>query len=60
MISTRQNFESWTEQGGEDTARRANQKWKKMLAEYQKPAIDPAVEEALVEYTQRRKSEIES
>jgi trimethylamine--corrinoid protein Co-methyltransferase len=58
MLSTRQNFESWQEAGGLDAARRANGIWKKLLAEYQRPALDPAIEEALTDYVARRKREI--
>jgi trimethylamine---corrinoid protein Co-methyltransferase len=58
MVSTRQNFESWQESGSLDTARRANAVWKRMLAEYQRPPMDPAVEEALADYVARRKQEI--
>ena len=58
MVSTRQNFESWQESGSLDTARRANAVWKRMLAEYQRPPMDPAIEEALNDYVERRKREI--
>jgi trimethylamine---corrinoid protein Co-methyltransferase len=37
--------------------KRANTQWKKMLAEYQAPPIDPAVDEALLDYMKRRKAE---
>jgi len=58
MVSTRQNFENWQESGSLDTAHRANVLWKRMLAEYQRPPMDPAVEEALNDYVARRKREI--
>jgi len=58
MISSRQNFESWQESGSLDTARRANTLWKRLLAEYQRPPMDAAVEEALNDYVARRKQEI--
>jgi trimethylamine--corrinoid protein Co-methyltransferase len=60
MLSSRQNFETWQEGGSLDAARRANAIWKQMLAEYQRPPIDPAVEEALTDYVARRKREIAS
>ena len=60
MLSSRQNFESWTEQGGQDAARRANGIWKRMLADFEPPPIDPAIKEALIDYTQRRKRDIET
>ncbi len=58
IVSGRQNFEAWEESGAPDTAVRANEIWKKLLADYEKPAIDPAIEEALTSYVEKRKSEI--
>jgi trimethylamine--corrinoid protein Co-methyltransferase len=58
MVSSRQNFEAWQEQGSIDTARRANTIWKQVLADYEQPPSDPAVTEALTEYVERRKIEI--
>ena len=58
MLSTRDNFERWQEAGSQDAAQRANAIWKKLLAQYVPPAIDPAVEEALVDHVARRKREI--
>ncbi len=57
MLSSRQNFESWHEAGGLDAARRANRIWKQLLADYQRPLMDPAIEEALTDYVARRKGE---
>ncbi len=58
MVSSRQNFESWQEGGSLDAAHRANTLWKKLLADYQRPPLDPAVEEALTAFVARRKEEI--
>ena len=55
LLSTRQNFESWQEAGSQDIAVRANQIWKQLLSEYDQPALDPAVEEALVAYADKRR-----
>jgi trimethylamine--corrinoid protein Co-methyltransferase len=60
MLSTRDNFENWQEGGSSDSATRANIIWKALLAEYQQPAIDPAIDEALRDYVARRKIEIAS
>ncbi len=59
MLSSRQNFETWEETGSKDTAVRANEAWKALLAEYQQPAIDPAINEQLKDYVERRKLDIE-
>jgi trimethylamine--corrinoid protein Co-methyltransferase len=47
--------EQWTLNGAEDTYQRANKKWKKMLADYQPPALDSALEAELVSFINRRK-----
>ena len=38
---------------------RANSKWKEMLNEYVAPELDPAIDEALLEFIAKRKSEFE-
>jgi trimethylamine--corrinoid protein Co-methyltransferase len=58
MLSDRQNFESWQETGSMDIAQRANATWKALLRDYQQPALDPAIDEALVEYVTKRKQAI--
>jgi trimethylamine--corrinoid protein Co-methyltransferase len=57
IISSRENFESWQEAGSEDTAVRANTLWKQMLKDYEQPPLDAAIDEALVDYVERRKQE---
>jgi trimethylamine--corrinoid protein Co-methyltransferase len=51
-------YEQWTQEGSRDAAKRANGIWKKMLADYEAPAIDPAIDEALRDYRDRRLREI--
>jgi trimethylamine--corrinoid protein Co-methyltransferase len=58
MLSNWQNHESWLEAGGHDAAERATALWKKALAEYEQPAMDEGVREALDAYVARRKEEI--
>jgi trimethylamine---corrinoid protein Co-methyltransferase len=50
------SFEQWQEDGGLDAAQRANRIWKRMLAEYEPPAIDPAIDEGLLDFIARRKA----
>jgi trimethylamine--corrinoid protein Co-methyltransferase len=57
IISSRENFESWQEAGSEDAAVRANTLWKQMLKDYEQPPLDAAIDEALVDYVERRKQE---
>jgi trimethylamine--corrinoid protein Co-methyltransferase len=54
-IADNNSFEQWDAEGGLDAYQRANGKWKKALADYQAPAIDPAVDEALLAFMQQRK-----
>ncbi len=58
IVSDWRNFETWSETGGLDAAERANRVWKQMLREYERPPLDPAVEEELQAYMARRKKEI--
>jgi trimethylamine--corrinoid protein Co-methyltransferase len=37
-------------------ATRANESWKKQLAEYVAPPLDPGTDEALLDYMNRRKA----
>jgi trimethylamine--corrinoid protein Co-methyltransferase len=50
------SFEQWQEDGSLDAAQRANRIWKRMLASYEAPPIDPAVDDALLDFIARRKA----
>jgi trimethylamine--corrinoid protein Co-methyltransferase len=50
--------EQWERAGAKDSYVRANKKVKQMLAGYQPPLLDPAVEEALTDFMTRRKAQI--
>ena len=58
MLSNWQNYEAWQEAGGLDATQRATRLWKKALAEYQQPAMEPAIREELDAYVARRKEQI--
>ena len=58
-IADNNSFEQWELDGSLDAAKRANGIWKRMLREYEAPALDPAINEALVDFINRRKSEFE-
>ena len=55
-LADNNSFEQWEAEGSSDMTQRANKLWKKQLAEYEAPALDPAVDEALLEYMNRRKA----
>ncbi len=50
------SFEQWLEDGGLDAQARANAIWKRMLAEYQEPPLDQAIDDELLEYIIRKKA----
>jgi len=50
------SFEQWQEDGAHDSVARANATWKRMLAEYEPPPLDDAVEEELNEWIAARKA----
>jgi trimethylamine--corrinoid protein Co-methyltransferase len=52
------NYEKWEAEGSADTYRRANAAYKKMLREYEPPALDPAVREELDAFAAQRRTEI--
>ena len=54
-VADNNSFEQWQAEGGLDTARRANALWKKWLADYEPPALDPSVDEALQAFVRQRK-----
>ncbi len=49
-------FETWDEEGARDTVALASDRVAKLLADYQKPALDPGVEEALTAFVAERKA----
>jgi len=57
-IADNNSFEQWQSEGEQDAARRANKLWKKMLAEYEAPAIDPGIDEALNEFIAKKKAAV--
>lgn len=60
FLHDRRNFGTWQEAGSEDTLKRANTLWQDIVRNYQKPPLDPAIEEALSDYMARRALELEN
>jgi trimethylamine--corrinoid protein Co-methyltransferase len=58
ILSDWRNYETWRDDGGKTATERANGIWKQLLRDYEKPPIDPGVEEELEAYVARRKREI--
>jgi trimethylamine--corrinoid protein Co-methyltransferase len=57
FLSDWSNFESWEERGAIQTPERANKIWKQILAEFEAPPIDAAIDEELQAFVTRRKEE---
>jgi trimethylamine---corrinoid protein Co-methyltransferase len=57
MLSDWRNFQTWSEDGAVDATRRANRVWKQLLSDYRQPALDPAIDEELSAFVERRKAE---
>ena len=57
FLSDWSNFESWHENGAVQTPERANKIWKQILAEFQPPPIDAAIDEELRAFVAKRKEE---
>jgi trimethylamine--corrinoid protein Co-methyltransferase len=55
-IADNNSYEQWLEDGSKDVVARANTVWKRMLAEYEAPPIDPGIDEALLDFVARRKA----
>ena len=55
-VADNNSFEQWQAEGALDTASRANGIWKKMLADYEAPPLDPAIDEALTEFVEKKKA----
>jgi len=51
-------FETWDEEGARDSQSLASERVTKLLGDYQAPAIDPAIRDALVDYVARKKASV--
>ncbi|HEU0222501.1 MAG TPA: trimethylamine methyltransferase family protein, partial [Paracoccaceae bacterium] len=49
-------YETWAEEGSRDTVQLAQARVARLLGEYQRPPIDPGIEEALTDYVAQRKA----
>jgi trimethylamine---corrinoid protein Co-methyltransferase len=58
LVSNWQNYENWQIAGGKDATQRATEIWQRALEEYEAPAMDPGIREALDAYVTRRREQI--
>ena len=57
-VASTENFERWKKNGSLDHAARASRRWRELLEQYERPPLDEAVEEELVEFVERRAVEV--
>jgi trimethylamine---corrinoid protein Co-methyltransferase len=57
LVSDWRNFGQWSEDGSRTATERANTIWKKTLADFTPPPLDPGRAEALAEFAARRRAE---
>jgi len=55
-IADNNTFERWELEGSKDAAARANERWKRVLADYEPPSIDDAVDAELLAWIERKKA----
>ena len=58
FLSSSDNFERWTRNGAKDTATRAGEIAATKIAEYEEPAMDESLKQALREFVDRRRVEL--
>jgi trimethylamine---corrinoid protein Co-methyltransferase len=58
LVSSTENYERWSRNGGNDTATRASAIWKQMLEEYEEPPMEPDLKAELKAYVDRRRTEL--
>jgi len=58
LVSSTENYERWNRNGGNDTAARATEIWRKTLEEYEQPELDEGLREELKAFVDRRRTEL--
>ena len=54
-LSDTDSYENWSDKGQLDSVQRANRHWKAVLAAYEAPHLDAAIDEELQEFVTRKK-----
>jgi len=58
LLSSTENYERWSRNGGNDAAARASDIWHRTIEEYEQPAMDPGLQEELKAFVDRRRTEL--
>jgi trimethylamine---corrinoid protein Co-methyltransferase len=57
-VASTENFERWSKNGSKDHATRSDERWRSLLETYERPPLDDAVEAELIEFVERRATEL--
>ena len=60
QLADTEAFDTWVKKGSRDAYVRATDRWKKLLATYEEPKLDQAVDDRLLDFMARRRREIEA
>jgi trimethylamine--corrinoid protein Co-methyltransferase len=58
LLSSTENYERWMRNGGNDSAARASDIWRKTLDEYEEPKLEGDLKDELKAYVDRRRTEL--
>jgi trimethylamine--corrinoid protein Co-methyltransferase len=58
LLSSTENFDRWSRNGGADAAERASGIWRQTLDAYEQPPLDEAIRDSLRDYVARRRIEL--
>lgn len=54
-LADNNSYEQWSAEGSHDQLQRASARWRAQLQRYEPPPLDPAIDQAICEYVERRK-----
>jgi trimethylamine--corrinoid protein Co-methyltransferase len=57
-LADNNSYEQWSAEGSLQQPHRAHRRWRALLDSYQAPPLDPAIDEALLEFIARRKQQM--
>jgi trimethylamine--corrinoid protein Co-methyltransferase len=58
LLSSTENFDRWSRNGGRDATERAGEIWRATLESYEQPPLDDALRAELEEFVSRRRTEL--
>jgi trimethylamine--corrinoid protein Co-methyltransferase len=58
LLSSTENFDRWSRNGGRDATARAAELWRKQLSEFEPPPLDETIRAELEEFVVRRRAEL--